>query len=267
MRRTPLLGLVVALGLGVLLGQLTGAEAPATQPDLTAPTVVPPGHWSQTLRKEVTRTISCDYLLYLPRDYSATAPGSDEKKWPLIVFLHGSGARGANLGLVRLSGLPRKLDRDDNFPFVVVSPQCPTGGFWDPETLKSVIDEVIAKHHVDPDRVYLTGLSLGGFGAWNLVTAYPDLFAACAPVCGGGGDPFAVARLRGVAFWVFHGEEDEVVPVKHSRMMVNALRAAGVDVKYTQYDNRGHGVWERTYNDPKLYEWFLKHKRKSPAAD
>ena len=123
-----------------------------------------------------------------------------------------------------------------------------------------MLDEIQGKYKVDPDRVYLTGLSLGGFGTWETATQHPERFAAIAPICGGG-RPFMARRLKNLPAWVFHGEKDPVVPIKRSEEMVEALKAAGGDVKFTRYPEAQHDSWTETYNNPQLYEWFLQHKR------
>ena len=125
-----------------------------------------------------------------------------------------------------------------------------------------------SKYSVDPDRIYLTGLSMGGYGTWQMVTRYPDLFAAIVPICGGG-DPNRVQRIAKVPTWVFHGEDDRTVPIKRSEEMVEAMKAAGAtDIQFTRYPNTGHDSWTKAYNDPKLYEWLLSHRRtpSTPAA-
>jgi predicted peptidase len=128
----------------------------------------------------------------------------------------------------------------------------------------ALLDEVQSKYKVDPDRVYLTGLSMGGFGTWETATQYPERFAAIVPICGGG-RPYTVARLKNLPTWVFHGEKDNVVPIKRSEEMVDALKKAGGDVKFTRYPEAGHDSWTETYNNPELYDWFLKHTRGQKA--
>ena len=133
------------------------------------------------------------------------------------------------------------------------------------EDKQALVDDVLARHKAaDPDRVYLTGLSMGGFGTWETATEYPERFAAIAPICGGG-RPYTAARLKKLPTWVFHGEKDPVVPIKRSEEMVDALKKAGGDVKFTRYPEAGHDSWTETYNNPELYEWFLKHQRGQKA--
>ncbi len=205
-----------------------------------------------------------DYLLYLPEGYRENT----RRKWPLILFLHGMGERGTNLDKVKVHGPPKLLDGATNLPFVVVSPQCPLGQWWDVETLDALLEKIIRKERIDTRRVYLTGLSMGGFGSWELAMKFPDRFAAVAPICGGG-NPFypagytkrQAAVLKEIPFWAFHGAKDTSVPLSESQRMVDALKKFGCDVKFTVYPEAGHDSWTETYNNPELYEWFLRHEK------
>ncbi len=197
------------------------------------------------------------YLLFLPEGYNK----NDGKRWPLILFLHGSGERGTVLDSVKKHGPPKIVEQKKDFPFIVVSPQCPPGQRWYAPTLDGLLQEVIQQHAVDTSRMYLTGLSMGGYGAWEYATMYPNRFAAVAPICGGG-NPDKVWFIRNLPIWVFHGAKDQSVPVKQSEDMVNALKKAGSNVKFTVYPEAAHDSWTETYNNPALYEWFLSHKRK-----
>jgi predicted peptidase len=202
--------------------------------------------------------VSLRYLLFLPQAY-----GQDpEKKWPLILCLHGAGERGEDLALVKVHGIAKIVEHRPDFPFVCVSPQCPEDSWWPDytQTLKGLIDDILAQYAVDGTRLYLTGLSMGGYGTWALATRYPDLFAAIAPICGGG-NPEVAPALKEVAVWAFHGEADDLVPLQASQRMVDALRVAGGDVRFTVYPGVGHDAWTQTYQDPALYDWFLQHRR------
>ncbi|MFC1716365.1 prolyl oligopeptidase family serine peptidase [Candidatus Poribacteria bacterium] len=208
---------------------------------------------------QIVKTVRLNYLLFLPEDYGKDA----EKQWPLLLFLHGMGERGDDLERVKVHGPPKIVEQREDFPFIVVSPQCPGTSRWtgEVEALNALLDDVVAKHSVDEDRIYLTGLSMGGFGTWSLATMYPERFAAIAPICGGG-DPKKANAIKDIPVWVFHGAKDETVPPERSEEMVNALKEVGADVQYTLYPDAGHDSWTETYDNPKLYEWFLKHKRK-----
>ena len=207
------------------------------------------------LDKTTPKEISGGYLLYLPRDY-----GKDDRTWPTILFLHGAGERGDDLGILGRIALPMILEEQDDFPFIVISPQCPRGQRWSNDFLITLLDDIVERYRVDTDRMYLTGLSMGGNGTWNLAFEYPDRFAAIAPVCGWG-DSKLVSRVRGIPTWIFHGELDTSVPVKGGTDKVEAIEKDGSKVRSTFYPGRGHDCWHETYNDPVLYDWFLQHKR------
>ncbi len=212
---------------------------------------------------------SLGYLLHLPAGY-ADAP---DTAWPLIVFLHGRGERGADLELLKLHGIPKLVEQEPEFPFVTLSPQCPEGLGWPHHVvlLERLIREMIAQYRIDPERVYLTGLSMGGHGTWELAMTYPDLFAALAPVCGRcpAGYESRVKDIADLPVWVFHGQDDPVVPVIYSERMVGALRATGATPRFTAYPGVEHASWELAYADPELYEWFLQHTRQpaTPSAN
>jgi predicted peptidase len=213
----------------------------------------------EALNRQIAKSISCDYLLSLPKGY-----GEKDQQWPLMLFLHGAGERGSDLNLVKKHGPPKLIEQGKDFPFIVVSPQCPAGVWW-PErldTLTALLDEIESKYAVDPGRVYLTGLSMGGFGTWALASRYPDRFAAIAPICGGG-MRIMTFGLKDVPVWAFHGAKDKVVPLKESEEMVAAIKARGGNAKLTVYPAAGHDSWTETYNNQELYDWFLKHRRVS----
>ena len=211
--------------------------------------------------KEITVKAKLDYLLFLPDGYA-----NSDKPWPLILFLHGAGESGHDLAKVKIHGPPKIVESKTDFPFIVVSPQSPGRG-WNPDALKGLLDDILANYRVDHDRVYLTGLSMGGYGAWTLAAAYPDYFAAVVPICGGG-DPAEATKLKDLPIWVFHGAKDEAVPLRRSQEMVDALKAAGSDVKFTVYPDAHHDSWTETYDNPELYKWLMSHQRgkKAPAG-
>ena len=207
----------------------------------------------QTPQKFIQET---QYLLYLPEDYAKDTT----LKWPLMVFLHGSGESGVDLDKVKAHGPPKLIEAGKKFPFIVVSPQAPPQTGWKAEVIKGMIDDIKKKYRVDNDRVYLTGLSMGGFGTWDLSEKYPDEFAAIAPICGGG-DAEKTWKLRHMPVWCFHGAKDNVVPLASSQVMVDALRKYNKDVKFTVYPDAEHNSWEVTYNNDSLYTWFLAQRK------
>jgi predicted peptidase len=193
--------------------------------------------------------------LFLPAGYAES-----DKKWPLMLFLHGAGETGDELAKVKIHGPPKIVESKPDFPFILVSPQSPSRG-WNADALKALLDTVMSENRVDADRVYVTGLSMGGYGAWALAAAHPEMFAAIAPICGGG-NPKDADRLKPLPIWVFHGAKDRTVPLERSEEMVAALKAAGNDAKFTVYPEAGHDSWTETYDNPELYTWLLSHKRK-----
>jgi predicted peptidase len=198
------------------------------------------------------------YLLYLPQGYGE----GSKLKWPLILYLHGIGERGNKLSLLMKHGIPKVVENRHDLPFVTVSPQCPDDTFWFEhyERIKASLNQVIETYDVDVSRIYLTGNSMGGYGTWGLAMAFPELFAAIAPICGGG-IPEQVCVLKDVPVWAFHGEKDDRVDLSESQKMVDALKACGGNVRLTVYPNVGHDSWTQTYDDPDLYEWFLQNAR------
>jgi predicted peptidase len=213
-----------------------------------------------TFKGSVHKMVDIDYLLHLPDNYeSSSAPV------PLLLFLHGAGERGNDVTAVAQHGPPALIAKGEwNQPFIVVSPQCPADAWWtdslQTDTLEALLDDLEKKYRIDQDRVYVTGLSMGGFGTWRLAAENPERFAAIAPVCGGG-DPFHARRLKHLPIWVFHGAKDDVVPILASEVMVDALKKAGNEIKFTVYPETGHDSWVDAYNTAELYQWLLQQKR------
>ncbi len=216
--------------------------------------------WWYGLRQKIGLSTPYKYKIYLPEGYEAD-PG---KSWPLLVFLHGSGERGDDLKKVAAHGVPLLLESGKKLPFIVVAPQCPLKQWWVPAAVMDLIGDIRSQYRVDSRRIYLTGLSMGGFGAWTTAARYPGFFAAIAPVCGGA-LPEATDRLAGTPAWVFHGDADAVVPLRLDDRIVTALKKAHAPVKYTVYPGVQHDSWTKAYNEPDLYDWFLQHSLKEPA--
>lgn len=206
-----------------------------------------------SLRKDMA--VEMQYLIAIPQEEPAT------EGWPLMLFLHGLGECGNDINRVKKHGPPKLIENGKRFPFVVVSPQCPRGSRWEAWRLSVLLDEVINKNDIDEERVYITGLSMGGFGTWDLAAYSPERFAAIAPICGGG-NTLDGKLLINLPAWVFHGAEDKVVPASFSESMVTAIRRAGGGPKITIYPHAGHDSWTETYENPELYEWLLKKKRR-----
>lgn len=197
-----------------------------------------------------------EYLAYVPDDYDA----DPSKKWPLLLFLHGAGERGSDLELVKVHGPPKLVAADRKFPFVVVSPQCPRGVPWSPPALEALIGGIQRKYRIDDSRIYLTGLSMGGHATWQLAARHPDRYAAIIPVCGRG-DPSEAPRLRDLPVWAFHGALDDVVPLSGSRNMIDAIKAAGGNPRFTIYPAAGHDSWTETYSNDEIYSWLMQQRR------
>lgn len=195
------------------------------------------------------------YQLHLPKGYTADATA----RWPLMVFLHGSGERGSDLAQVKVHGPPKVADRDPAFPFVLVSPQLPAEQDWDTAKLTAILTATLKSLRVDPARIYLTGLSRGGHATWRWAAAEPQRFAAIAPVAGRG-EVSSACALRSTPLWAFHGDRDDVVIPEGSFAMARAIRACGGQPRLTIYPDLGHNSWDPAYDDPALYMWLLSHR-------
>lgn len=207
---------------------------------------------------KATLDVNYRYLLALPDGYKA----DESKKWPLIVFLHGSGERGTDLELLKKHGPPKLIAAGQGIDAVVASLQCLPGQIWNPHGVKAVTDHLIKTLRVDADRVYLTGLSMGGFGTWDTALEYPATFAAIVPICGGAGVRFVMAeRIKHLPVWIFHGAKDPVVEPAYSQKMFDVLTKLGGHVKLTMYPDARHDSWSAAYDDPELWKWLLAQKR------
>lgn len=204
--------------------------------------------------KKPMDVVAFDYLLYQPE--------KPRKKLPLIVFLHGAGERGDNLDFIKCNGLPFELEQGLNLNCYAVMPQCKNDTFWVAciSELKVFIDGIIEEYDIDEDRVYLSGISMGGYGAWYMAMAYPDMFAGLVPVCGGG-MLWNASVLKDTPIWAFHGDLDTVVNVEESVKMVSAVNNTGGNAKLTIYSDTDHDSWVQAFKTPELYEWLLGQKR------
>ena len=205
---------------------------------------------------ETTTGAAVQYLLYLPKKTEA------DKKHPLVLFLHGRGESFGPLDLVAKWGPPKKAARGDDFPFILVSPQCPGKDRWtsdeQQQRVTELLDFIIKQYDVDVSRIYLTGLSMGGFGSWRMAADQPKRFAAVVPICGKG-DPEDGEKLKEIPIWVFHGDADHAVSFQGSVDMVDAIKkAGGKKVRFTTLEGFGHNSWSAAYETPELYQWMLK---------
>lgn len=221
------------------------------------------------------------YRMLTPEGYNP------HKRYPLIVFLHGSGERGNdNEAQLKHGGfLFLKDSIRQGFPAIVIFPQCPGDSSWAPiklqrdtsgkitgmlfngpqpvpgQLVKALVDQLLAEHKVDSKRIYLGGLSLGGMGTWDLLARYPKVWAAAFPICGAG-NVKTVSQFSHVPIWIFHGGADPVVPVQFSRDYYAALQAAHAEVKYSEYPGVGHNSWDNAFAEPTLVPWLFEHKKK-----
>ena len=213
----------------------------------------------------LNKTLSLDgtehrYVVYVPRDYTA------DRKWPVILFLHGAGERGDD-GLKQADvGIGRAVRfHSERYPAVVVMPQCATGDRWSgrmAEMALKTLDRTMEEYSIDPDRQYLTGLSMGGYGSWLIASQHPTRFAAVVPICGGGNPAEMASKLTAIPIWNFHGDDDRAVPVTRSREMVEAIKAAGgTKIRYTEYPNVGHNSWDAAYATKEMTDWLFAQKR------
>ena len=198
------------------------------------------------------------YYLYYPSDYEDRT----DHQFPLLLFLHGGGEAGGRLEDLQISGPPKMIVDGKEFPFLILAPQHPyKRKFWNTEAVMQLLDTVVANNRVDSRRIYLTGLSRGGSAAWNMVVQYPRVFAALAVVCGMTPVPYASWIDKELPIWVFHGEDDPVISVTESELMVEKLREMDYEVKFTKYPDTGHDAWTKAYNNEDLYTWFVQQKR------
>lgn len=200
------------------------------------------------------------YVVFVPLDYKG------DKPYPVILFLHGAGeTKGGSKMPVEVGIGPAIKQREKTFPFITVIPQSEKrtwrAGSDDANRALAILAEVQKEYKTDPKRVYLTGLSMGGFGTWSLANEYPEKWAAIAPVCGGG-DAKNVEKIKHIPIWCFHGDADKTVSVELSRTMIEALKKAGANPKYDEYEGVGHNSWDKAYGTDGLYEWLLDQKLK-----
>ncbi|HEX9140481.1 MAG TPA: dienelactone hydrolase family protein [Steroidobacteraceae bacterium] len=220
------------------------------------------GQHTQKFSGEYRREVTGQFLLYLPKGFSEHPTA----KYPLLVFLHGSGESGTDIAKVKVNGPPKFLDTRSDFPFIVVSPQAPDPDVgFDLAAMNVLLDQLLQKLPIDKDRIYLTGLSLGGIVAYQWAAERPGTFAAIAPISAAG-NTYDACNLKRVPIWAFHGGKDETVKTSDGQAMVDAIKECGGDVKLTIYPELGHSAWEPAYSDPALYKWFLDHRLGDAAA-
>lgn len=217
---------------------------------------------SQTLVRTISKHVELAYSLYLPPGFESAS----SIKWPVVFFLHGAGERGTDLSLIQKHGLVQQVHEGQDFPFILVAPQCREDWTWDRslDDLDCLLDEIIGIYPVDTERIYVTGLSMGGYGTWHWGARHPRVFAALVPICGGTmplmGFPEKIAVLKDMPIWVFHGADDQVVPPARSEELVQVLLSLNAPVRFTKYAGVGHNSWRRAYEEPELIPWLLQQK-------
>lgn len=220
----------------------------------------PPGDKGYQVEVRDTRGFNC--LLFLPANETQAVNG----KYPAILFLHGVGELGNDLQELKGEGLPKILDGDKNFPFIVISPQCPSSTEWyytnenNLGKMNDFLDDIINRYPVDPDRIYITGLSMGGIGTWYYAINMPERFAAMAPIAFRG-DGWSPCPAKDIPAWCFHGAVDNVIPLSAAQSLVNQFKSCGGNAEFTIYPDASHDSWTRTYNNKELYNWFLKFSK------
>jgi predicted peptidase len=215
---------------------------------------VNPNQTEKSFIGKYVENVSINYLLYLPKDYS------EKEKFPMMLFLHGAGERGNNLDLVKKHGPPKLIEQGKEFPFVIVSPQCPSNVRWNTKILIALIDEIIRNYKIDENRIYVTGLSMGGNGTFWLATEISNRLAAIIPICGWG-DPFDVCSIGNLPVWAFHGAKDMVVPPSSSQALIDRLKSCKGNANLTIYPEAGHDSWTATYDNEEIYNWLLNHNK------
>lgn len=230
------------------------ALAVAAGPGTMSTDLQSPSH--QTFQRQVSVAVSGRYQVALPDDYATSG-----NSYPVLLFLHGAGERGDDLERVAIHGPLKEIRKGRKLPFIVVAPLCPADSVWDPITLIGLLDEVESKWRVDREREYVTGLSLGGFGTYSLAALAPKRFAAIAPIAGWASRWIALS-IKDIPIWSTHGDADDAVPLSQETPLIEALKAAGANVRFDVIVGGGHDVWSDVYGGEALYAWLLEHKRK-----
>lgn len=196
------------------------------------------------------------YITNLPTDFKV------DEATPLLIFLHGAGERGDDIEKVKVHGPPKLVSNGTrSFPAIVISPLSPKGVYWNVNRLEAMLAEVKAKYKIDKSRIYLTGLSMGGYGTMAWAYAHPEHFAALLPICGGQLEDGKSEGIKDIPLWAFHGDADQAVPITGTNAFIQALKDVGGNPKYTIYPGVGHDSWTETYDNPDVWEWLFAHKK------
>jgi predicted peptidase len=258
----------------MLAAMIAGAQPATAQVDLPPAQEniagVKPAQEARTFKGKLAngRTAQLNYLLHVPASYGQ----EPDKQWPLLIFLHGSREVGRDINRVRRAILPQMVEENPEFPFIVMSPQASSQQYgWYPslKPIEAAVDELMQEYNIDSERIYVTGLSMGGYGAWALMMDAPERFAAVAPVVGGYFyNPSQLCALKDKPIWIFGAKRDRNVPLKESERVVRALQACGAEPKFTVFENADHDQgWELAYTTTEIFEWLLAQRRGQPPVN
>lgn len=247
---------LATIGVSLLCSVCTGQESKART--LSGPSYV-----------DVTDVRGYKALVLVPANTSEVVNG----KFPTILFLHGIGESGNDLNNLKKNGFPRNLEGDQTFPFVFIMPQCPSSTEWyytnadNVTAMRTFLDDIIARFPVDTNRIYVTGLSMGGIGSWYFAIKLPTRFAALVPVAFRG-DGWNPCPAKDIPVWAFHGAKDGVIPFDKAQLLVDQFTACGGSIRFTVYPNGSHdgSTWTVTYNNPDVYDWMLRKKKPVPTT-
>jgi predicted peptidase len=202
---------------------------------------------------ELKTKVKCDYLIYTPDDYEMDTI----EKFPLLIYLHGGSHKGSNLELLKGYGLPRLIEERKKFDFIIASPQCPNGTYWSRiDWFGSIYEELCKNYRIDKNRIFVTGISMGGFGAWHAAMDYPDVVDAIVPLCGGCNDSLEICKIKDIPIWTFHGVEDDSIPINETERLVKRLENCSGNIRFTKLENRGHFIQD-IYENQEIYKWLL----------
>jgi predicted peptidase len=192
------------------------------------------------------------YMIDFPVEYN----NHPDSAYPVMIYLHGGSHRGNNLELLKEWGPPKLIAEGKHFDFVVVAPQCPGNKLWIQENwFEPLIRDLKSKYHIDTNNIFVTGISMGGFGSWQVAMDFPNRIKAIAPLCGSCTDSVNICKIRNISIWAFHGVNDGLVKVINTDRLVNRLTKCGANIKYSRLENRHHGIWN-LYDTNEIYDWF-----------
>lgn len=208
---------------------------------------------------QIKQKADYNYLVYLPKDYF-----KQSKNYPLAIYLHGGSHKGNDLNKLKEYGLPYLVDQGRDFDFIIVSPQCPYNKYWSSENwFEPLYEKIISEYRVDINKVYLTGISMGGYGTFIVAMDHPDKFAAIIPLCGGcnDSDTLRICNLKDMPIWAFHGTADDMIPISETERIETTLNKCKGNIKFTKLEGEGHGIQHLYEKYTKMYKWMLQQSR------